>query len=234
MTNHSSPVKEHPHVPAAFINAIADEGTKAEAIESLQKQWNENCALRAELKALRAPAQTQPTPSEAELVKTEIARANEQDTAISASEVEFMDELRRRRAQCAPMREALELIRKQVIERGGFTIERGSGAMTVIANALSSVTSTEAHAQTPDLARITDLRIFEHGGFRATVDGVGGWGSTQLAAIQNATENAKKLNTTTVTSTDDKARCNHWPGQDRCGVCGMDNTAVTRPESKEG
>lgn len=42
---------EYPHVPAAFINAIAEEGTKAEAIEYLQKQWNENCALRAELKA---------------------------------------------------------------------------------------------------------------------------------------------------------------------------------------
>jgi hypothetical protein len=38
-----------PHVPAAFINAIAEEGTKAEAIEYLQKTWNENCALRAQL-----------------------------------------------------------------------------------------------------------------------------------------------------------------------------------------
>jgi hypothetical protein len=28
------------HVPAAFINAIAEEGTKAEAIEYLQKTWN--------------------------------------------------------------------------------------------------------------------------------------------------------------------------------------------------
>jgi hypothetical protein len=38
-----------PHLPAAFINAIAEEGTKAEAIEYLQKTWNENCALRAQL-----------------------------------------------------------------------------------------------------------------------------------------------------------------------------------------
>lgn len=36
----------HPHVRAAFINAIAEEGTKADAIEFLQKQWNETCALR--------------------------------------------------------------------------------------------------------------------------------------------------------------------------------------------
>jgi hypothetical protein len=43
----------YPHVPAAFINAIAEEGTKNEAIDWLQKTWNENCALRAELKALR-------------------------------------------------------------------------------------------------------------------------------------------------------------------------------------
>ena len=42
----------HPHVPAAFINNIADEGTKAEAVAYLQKQWNETCALRAALKDL--------------------------------------------------------------------------------------------------------------------------------------------------------------------------------------
>jgi hypothetical protein len=49
-------------------------------------------------------------------------------------------------------------------------------------------------AQPPtDLARVTELRVFEYGGFRAIVDGVGGWGETQLAAIENATENAKKL-----------------------------------------
>ena len=41
---------DYPHVQAAFINAIAEEGTKAEAIEWLQKQWNETCALQ---KALR-------------------------------------------------------------------------------------------------------------------------------------------------------------------------------------
>ena len=38
---------DYPHVPAAFINAIAEEGTKAEAVEYLQKQWNEVCALRS-------------------------------------------------------------------------------------------------------------------------------------------------------------------------------------------
>jgi hypothetical protein len=30
-----------PHTPAAFINAIAEEGTKQEAIQWLQKIWNE-------------------------------------------------------------------------------------------------------------------------------------------------------------------------------------------------
>ena len=51
-------MSEYPHVRAAFINAIAEEGTKAEAIEWLQKQWNETCALRAALQAildLRSP-----------------------------------------------------------------------------------------------------------------------------------------------------------------------------------
>ncbi len=42
----------YPHVPAAFINAIAEEGTKAEAIEYLQRQWNETCALRAALEKI--------------------------------------------------------------------------------------------------------------------------------------------------------------------------------------
>lgn len=40
------------HVPAAFINAIAEEGTKAEAIAFLQKQWNEYWAMRAERDSL--------------------------------------------------------------------------------------------------------------------------------------------------------------------------------------
>lgn len=40
---------DSPHVRAAFINAIAEEGTKAEAVEYLQKQWNETCRLRAKL-----------------------------------------------------------------------------------------------------------------------------------------------------------------------------------------
>jgi hypothetical protein len=42
---------EYPHVPAAFINAIAEEGTKAEAVEWLQKQWNETCYLRQAIAA---------------------------------------------------------------------------------------------------------------------------------------------------------------------------------------
>lgn len=38
---------DYPHVPAAFINAIREEGTKAEACDWLQKTWNELCALRS-------------------------------------------------------------------------------------------------------------------------------------------------------------------------------------------
>jgi hypothetical protein len=43
---------DYPHVPAAFINAIADEGTKREAIEWLQKTWDELCFVRKELSNL--------------------------------------------------------------------------------------------------------------------------------------------------------------------------------------
>jgi hypothetical protein len=32
--------------PAAFINVIAEEGTKAEAVEWLQRTWDELCDLR--------------------------------------------------------------------------------------------------------------------------------------------------------------------------------------------
>jgi hypothetical protein len=43
--------QKSPHVPAAFINAIADEGTKAEAIQYLQETWNDYCAIKRELAA---------------------------------------------------------------------------------------------------------------------------------------------------------------------------------------
>lgn len=41
-----------PHVTASFINAIAEEGTKAEAVEWLQKTWNELCAAESRIKEL--------------------------------------------------------------------------------------------------------------------------------------------------------------------------------------
>ena len=46
--------EEYPHVRAAFINAIREEGTKQEACDWLQKQWNECCALRLRIKELEA------------------------------------------------------------------------------------------------------------------------------------------------------------------------------------
>ena len=41
---------QYPQVPAAFINAIEEEGTKTEAIQYLQDQWNETCWLRERFK----------------------------------------------------------------------------------------------------------------------------------------------------------------------------------------
>lgn len=53
MTNDTSPEAVNaPHVRAAFINALREEGTKEEAITWLQKTWNERCALEAEKKRL--------------------------------------------------------------------------------------------------------------------------------------------------------------------------------------
>lgn len=45
---------EPPHCQAAFINAIREGGTHAEACDRLQKTWNEKCALAAERDALQA------------------------------------------------------------------------------------------------------------------------------------------------------------------------------------
>lgn len=44
----------YPHVPAAFINALSEEGTREELIKYLQKQWNETCWLRDRLKDCEA------------------------------------------------------------------------------------------------------------------------------------------------------------------------------------
>lgn len=39
--------------PAAFINIIAEDGTKEEAIRYLQETWNELCEAREEIKRLK-------------------------------------------------------------------------------------------------------------------------------------------------------------------------------------
>jgi hypothetical protein len=48
----------YPHVQAAFINALREEGTFDELAEALQRQWNECCHLHNEnmklLKRLKA------------------------------------------------------------------------------------------------------------------------------------------------------------------------------------
>lgn len=39
----------YPRVPAAFINVIAEGGTKQEAVEYLQSTWNEVCFLKEKI-----------------------------------------------------------------------------------------------------------------------------------------------------------------------------------------
>lgn len=46
--------EQYPHQPAAFINVIAEEGSKAEAIQHLQLTWNELSFVRKERNALRS------------------------------------------------------------------------------------------------------------------------------------------------------------------------------------
>jgi hypothetical protein len=45
---------QYPHAQAAFINALREEGTKAECCDTLQALWNELVAVRAELRRLKA------------------------------------------------------------------------------------------------------------------------------------------------------------------------------------
>ena len=47
---------QYPHVPAAFINSLSEEGTREEILRYLQEQWNETCALREQLEKARRAA----------------------------------------------------------------------------------------------------------------------------------------------------------------------------------
>ena len=47
-------MSDAPYRRAAFINAIAEEGTKQEAVQWLQATWNERCELADALEALQA------------------------------------------------------------------------------------------------------------------------------------------------------------------------------------
>jgi hypothetical protein len=83
----------YPHVQASFINVIREEGTKSEACDWLQKQWDETCAVRKEL----ADALDLLAKRDAELARktaalTEIAkqkRTNELDTEYEAECADF-------------------------------------------------------------------------------------------------------------------------------------------------
>jgi len=44
------------HHPAAFINVIAEEGTKAEAVKYLQETWNELCDLKSAVRKIQVYA----------------------------------------------------------------------------------------------------------------------------------------------------------------------------------
>jgi hypothetical protein len=46
-------MSDFPSVPAAHINAIAEEGTKADAVKYMQKHWDELCWLKKENKRIR-------------------------------------------------------------------------------------------------------------------------------------------------------------------------------------
>ena len=81
------------HFRAAFINAIAEEGTKQEAIAWLQQIWNERCQLKRELAAAEAENQQWRTwgtievairnPSVAESMRPWEGRAEKAEAALA-------------------------------------------------------------------------------------------------------------------------------------------------------
>jgi hypothetical protein len=95
------------HVPAAFINAIAEEGTKAEAIEWLQKTWNELCALKAAQPVpLNVAAQEQvysEAPAEGQRAYSPVAVAPDAPSDVVAVHSQHCDE----HAECDDLRERM-------------------------------------------------------------------------------------------------------------------------------
>ena len=67
---------EAKHHPAAFINAIAEEGTKEEAIEWLQKTWNELCEVREALRVQEGVVLVPREPTPAMIAAAESIRSS--------------------------------------------------------------------------------------------------------------------------------------------------------------
>lgn len=55
----NSAKKQMPHVEPPFITALKNGGTKEEAIFALERMWEEQCGLRAEIEKLRGVPQEQ-------------------------------------------------------------------------------------------------------------------------------------------------------------------------------
>ena len=63
MSGASEGKTEAPHQPAAFINALSEEGTREELIDYLQKTWNERCEFERELSSVIAAYELRFAPS---------------------------------------------------------------------------------------------------------------------------------------------------------------------------
>lgn len=88
MSDKATPRTDAPHFPAAFINAIAEEGTKTEAVEWLQKIWNERCQFQRDLAAANERADNLNTRMEFWKAAYERSRAAESRlAAIEAAEM---------------------------------------------------------------------------------------------------------------------------------------------------
>lgn len=73
----------YPHVQAAFINVITEEGTHKTACKYLQEQWNETCYLHKALRQIAQFKRQQITPDDFR---------NDFETAIAIAEEAIKDE----------------------------------------------------------------------------------------------------------------------------------------------
>lgn len=108
------PTKPFPHVNAAFINAIAEEGTKADAIKYLQDEWNENVALYAHARELRQVAST--ALEEVKGLREEVGRLKEEKMRWANTASSLQGQLNQMTKECQRAQQSIREMEGEIKE----------------------------------------------------------------------------------------------------------------------